>query len=54
MSRTEGLLDLLSTCLLVMEFHSDVILCSNLGNKSSDMGKCLCWLHSACKIYDLK
>jgi len=36
-------LDLLSTCLPLMEFRFDAMLCSNLGKKRSDAGhiKCL-------------
>ena len=39
----ENSLDLLSTCLHVMELHFDGMLFSNLGNKNSDVGhiKCL-------------
>ena len=35
--------DLLPTCLLVMEFRFDTMLCSNLGDGNSDAGdiKCL-------------
>jgi len=31
--------DLLSTCLLVMEFRLDATLCSNLGQENSDAGQ---------------
>jgi len=35
-------LDLLSTCLLIMEFCFVAVLCSNLGNKNSDAGRIKC------------
>jgi len=33
---------LLFTCLIVMEFHFDVILCSSLVNENSDVGHIKC------------
>jgi len=50
MPKSEGAsLDLLSTCLLVMQFRFDAMLCSNLGNENCDAGhiKCLCGPHLA-------
>jgi len=35
-------LDLLSMCLLVMEFRFDAMLCSNLGNEHFDVGHIEC------------
>jgi len=43
MPKSEGdFLDLLSICLLVMDFRFDAMLCSNLGNENADAGHIKC------------